>query len=152
MSKKRKRLPPEERFKFLDDTELEQKLQNLENKNTRKTDCKTERKFMQYLKLKDIHDDYWLIPEQELDRILRKFWFEVRTQEGDYYKIGSLDNLHYSLNRLLQSKGHESDIVHGDSFIKSHRAFSKACEELKQKGYGVRESYKEITPAGTIIF
>ena len=41
----------------------------------------------------------------------------------------------------------EFDIVHGESFIKS-RCFAKACEELKQKGHGIIESYKEITPKG----
>ena len=88
----------------------------------------------------------------ELDKILCKFWFEVRTQEGDYYKIGSFENLRYSLNRLLQSKGHEFDIVHGDAFMKRRKKFQEACKELKAKGYGVRECYKEIIPSGKSNF
>ena len=42
MSKKWKILAPEERFMFLNDEELEEKVEGLENKNTNKTDKKTE--------------------------------------------------------------------------------------------------------------
>ena len=142
MAAKRKILPPEERFEFLEDDELEEKVKSLQNVNTKKTDKKTERKFIKYLKAKNNETDYWLIAE-DLDKILCKFWFEVCTQEGDYYKIGSLENLQYSLNKLLQSKGHEFDIVHGEAFVKSGKKFTEACKELKMKGYGVRESYKK---------
>ena len=63
------------------------------------------------------------------------------------WKIRDIAQTEYRKN-----KGHEFDIVHGESFIKSHRYFGKVCEELKQKGYGIRESYKEIISWGKSIF
>ena len=45
----RRVIPPEERFQFLDDDELDKKLQPLQNSNTTKTDKKTEQKFINYL-------------------------------------------------------------------------------------------------------
>ena len=93
-------------------------------------------------------EEFWLYGEQDLDKILSKFWFEVRTQEGNYYKIASLENLYCGLNRVLNEKGHEFDIVHGPSFKQSRSDFRDTCKELKSLGYGVRKSYKEIGSAG----
>ena len=86
--------------------------------------------------------------EKELDQILSKFWFEVRTQEGEHYKVSSLKNLHYGINRVLHNKGHEFDIVHGSSFKQSRKDFTDACAELKALGFGYRVPYKEIKPKG----
>ena len=89
--------------------------------------------------------------KQELDKILCKFWFEIRTKNCKHYRIGSLENLCYSLNRVLHNKGHEFDIVHGPSFKKSREAFKSACTELKAIGKGTRIPYKEIRPKGMCI-
>ena len=86
--------------------------------------------------------------ESQLDKILSKFWFEVRTKHGEHNRIASLENLRHSLNRVLHNKGQDFSIVHGDSFTKSRNAFQKACTELKSIGKGIRIPYKEIRPKG----
>ena len=83
MPPKRKLVPEEERFVFIDDDELEQKKKSFQNKNTTKADLKAHRKFTKYLELKNLQMEYWLMTESELDKILSKLWFEVRRQEGD---------------------------------------------------------------------
>ena len=100
----------EERFAFIDDAELEEKRQKLKNKITTKADCKTEKVFVKYLSLKGLSTEYWLMEEKELNDILCKFWFEVRTAEGDYYKATSLGSLHYGINKMLHNRGHEYSI------------------------------------------
>ena len=136
----------EERFEFIDNDALQAKIDGLENKNTTKADAKAEKKFITYLKKKGYKWDYWLFGEQDLDKILCQFWFEIRTKNGEHYRIGSLENLRYSLNRVLHNKGHEFDIVHGPSFKKSREAFKSTCVELKAIGKGIRIPYKEIRP------
>ena len=103
---------------------------------------KAERIFTKYLQAKGLNEQFWLYDEYELDKVLCKFWFEVHTTDGDYYKIGSLENLQYALSRCLQEHGHEFDLVDSESFRKSQKCFKDACIELKQKGYGVRQPYK----------
>ena len=93
MTTPKKILPVDERFKFIDDEALQAKIDGLKNKNTIKADAKAEQKFIAYLKKKGIKEDFWLIGEQELDKILSKFWFEVRTKNGEHYRIGILENL-----------------------------------------------------------
>ena len=118
------------------------KTDGLKNKNTTKADAKAEKKFVTYLKKKGFQQEFWLIGKQELDKILCKFWFEIRTKNREYYRLGSLEN------RVLHKKGHEFDIVHELSFKKSREAFKTACTELKSIGKGIRVPYKEIRPKG----
>lgn len=75
--------------------------------------------------------DYAALPNKEIDELLCKYWFEVRTEEGERYKTSSLGALRYGLNRRLQSLGQKIDIIHGSEFKKSSSAFSDACKELK---------------------
>ena len=145
---KRKLVPPEQHFEFLDDDELEEKKKSFQNKNTTKADLKTHRQFTQYLEAKGLQMEYWLMTESELDKILSKLWFEVRTCEGDRYKASSLGSLRYGINRNLHEKGHEFDTVQDSSFKESCKDFETTSKELKSLAYGDIESYKEILPSG----
>ena len=126
MPRKRKIVPPEERFVFIDDEELENKKKSFQNKNTTKADLKAHHKFTQYLELKGLQTEYRLMTESELDKILSKLWFEVRTQEGDRYKASSLGSLCYGINHNLHEQDHEFDIVRDSSFKQSRKDFETA--------------------------
>ena len=88
----------EDRFAEITDNELKQLMDELDNKNTKKADKKCEKQWMTYLSTTtDVpQGDYWLWNEQ-LNYWLSKFWFEVRTQEGDRYRVSSLEHLHYGM-------------------------------------------------------
>ena len=120
----------------------------MQNKNTKKSNKKAECCLHNYLRRKKMSDKYWLLGEQELDQILSKFWFDVRTTDGEHYSLGSLESLRYGINCIFQEKGHEFDIVHGLAFKKSQKKFSEACTELKSVGKGIRIPYNAIKPAG----
>ena len=141
-------MPPEARFSFIDDDELAEKRLKAKIKNTTKVNNKSQNCFANYLKSKGMSEEFWLYGEQDLDKILSKFWFDVRTQEGDHYKIASLENLRYRLNRVLHDKGHEFNMVHGPGFKQSRFDFKDACKELKSLWYVMRISYKEIKSKG----
>lgn len=146
--KKRKVVPETERFNFMSNEQHSEKREKLKPPNTLKANKKADKLFKSWLTQRGIHSDYWDLTASELDDLLCKFYFEVRTIEGEYYKSASLGNLRYALNRNLAAKGYDYDIVHSAEFSKSTSAFSDACKELKAIGKGDRESYKEITPAG----
>lgn len=154
--KKAKNTVPEaEHFQNLNDNDLEELRLGLKNKNTTKSEQKCEKVLMAYLcskpELKDTNLDYWLWEVKDLNYWLSKFWFEVRTAEGNYYRVSSLEHLHYGIKRLLKNYSHEYDITKSESFCKSQKAFSDACKMLKQLGFGYVESYKEIKPTGNNI-
>lgn len=121
----------------------------MKNKNTEKADKKAEKCFLEYLSLSTLDDlDYWDFEEELLDEILCKFWFEVRTVDNEHYRVSSLRNLCYALNRCIQKREKNFDIIKSPAFAKSQRAFKDAVTELKNIGQGCTVSYKEISPKG----
>lgn len=140
-------------FGEIDDDEMEKKREDLKNDNTRKSDKKVEKLFIEYLQARwsetvEENYDYWTYSEQLLDKILCKFWFEARQQNSDMYNISSLKAIRYGVNRNLKRHGKDFDIVKSDCFTKCQEAFQDACRELKQKGYGFVKHYDEIKASG----
>lgn len=78
---KRKRVPEDQRHADISDEALEKKRKELKNKNTEKLDKKCETMLMNYLTHKGLNANYWEMDEEELCKVLSKFWFEVRTVE-----------------------------------------------------------------------
>ena len=96
--------------------------------------------------------DYWLWDEEKINKYLGKFWFEVKTQDGDYYRVSTLEHLHYGLNRCLKRKGHAYNILKSPQFKHLQEQLVYAWKHLKSLGYGYIELYKEIKPAGSFKF
>lgn len=119
-------------------------------KNTIKSEKKCEKTFLEYCRNKNIEDlQYWKWPAERLSEVLAKFWFEVRNQEGNMYRVSTLKHYRYALNRCLECHGLETDLIHSPCYGASHKAFKQACAQLKKMGLGYVESYPEIAPKGT---
>lgn len=152
MSKKRKRTT-ESHFEEINDEDLEQRREDLQKENTVKCDKKVNKLFVEYLQVRcsekvQNNFDYWTYPDELLDEILCKFWFETRQVNGDRYNINSLKNIRYGINRNLKRHGKEVDITKSDCFTKNQAAFADACKELKTLGYGFIKHYDEIKQKG----
>ena len=146
---KRKRISEHERFGNVDDDFVKQMATAAENPNTRKSDEKSEKIFLNYLKNVNEHDEnYWDYPVEKINTMLSRFWFAARNIEGDYYRVSSLKHIRYALNRCLQRCGHGYDIITFDAYKASQKSFKDACTNLKKLGYGFVENYPEITPNG----
>lgn len=144
------------RFVQYTEEQFEDKREEQKNANTLKADRKTEKVFLEYLEANHSERvqnnfEYWTYSPQLLDSILCKYWFEARTQEGDYYNINSLKGLLYGLNRNLQRHGVQLDLTTSECFTKSQRCFEDAKRELKAIGKAVVKHYDEIKPKGRII-
>jgi hypothetical protein len=136
------------RFEAISNEQLKQRQHNLENKNTTDNEKKAERLFKQYLA--EIGEDlnFCEFNEEKLDKHLAKFWFPARTKNGQKYKIGSLETIRYSLNRVLKRYGHKFDITKREctAFTASIKAYEDAMTELKQEGKGFTKSRAAVSP------
>lgn len=124
--------------------------ERIHNENTEKADKKTEKAFLGFLSVQQNVTDmeYWLYEPEERDKLLCKFWYEIKTSEGENYCISSLKHIQYGLNRVLKKKGHNYSIIKSLQFAKSQQCLNKACANLKKFGQGYVVPYKEIKPAG----
>ena len=138
----------EDRFEDFDDETIAKMRHDNQPKNTTKSNSKCEKIFITYLKSKKMDDNYTTYNTETLDRILGKFWFEVRQANKQHYTVQSLHHIRYGLNRLFKSKGKDYDITTSPLFSKSQDLFEDACKRLKRLGFGHIQHYKEIIPKG----
>ena len=139
------------------DEQIVKKRQDAVPKSTIKCDKKWDKVFREYLMEKECaNTEYWTYPDDELDRILSKFWFEVRstklTSDGEYehYSLTSLRNLRNALTRELVKHGRNIDLTTDTHYKQSQMSFKDAAKELKKIGKGTIHSYPEISHAGEI--
>ena len=109
--------------------------------STLKCNKKWNKVFREYLEEKDFEcTEYWCYPDEELDAILAKMWFElkstVKDEKGEFlpYTITSLRNLRNALTRELNIHGRYIDLTNDPKFKNSQMAFKDACKELKEMG------------------
>ena len=138
----------DDRFEDFDDETIQRMRDEIKPANTIKSNNKCEKIFVKYLISKRLGANYADFPNDVLDRILGKFWFEVRQANKKHYTVQSLHHIRYGINRLLKSKGKEFDITTHPDFTKSQDAFEDACKRLKKLGFGHVKHYKEIIPKG----
>lgn len=138
-------------FVEVSDEQVKKIRKDQENKNTEKSDKKTEKTFTSYVLSKDhLKDDleYWKWDEAKINAVLSKFWFEVRAQDGEPYRVSTMKHLFYGINRCFKNHGYKKHLVKDPAFNEAQSAFHDACSALKKIGLGYVESYKEISPQG----
>lgn len=91
---------------------------------------------------------FWLYPVKDLDNYLGKFFLGIEKEQGQKYKLNTLQSFRYGLNRLLKKRGYNMDITKDAAFANSQRCYAAACLELKEIGLGVVDSAPEITDDG----
>ena len=90
---------------------------DLKAKNTMKSNDKCAKILTMYLKSKGLDLAYEKYDIETLDKVLGKFWFEVRQANKKYYRVQSLHHIRYGINRLLKEKGREFDIISDPHFV-----------------------------------
>lgn len=104
--------------------------------------------------------EYWCYPDNELDKILCKFWFKVWTTKNkddsgthpELYFIASLWNLRNGLSHEMSKHGRHINFTTDPRHRNSQLTFKDACKELKAKGKSLVKSYPEIEHADTVTF
>lgn len=137
------------RFQHHTKEQVKKKQKDLENKNTTANETKAVRAFCAFLEETGAEStDFFKYSDEQLDEQLASFYFSARKEkDGDMYKISSLENMRYSLNRALKKSGRCIDITKREctAFTKSISAFEDAKKELKEAGKGWTKNTKFIT-------
>ncbi|XP_069138812.1 uncharacterized protein KIAA1958-like [Argopecten irradians] len=136
------------RFATVNEGELKRLIEEKDAKNTRRAMETAVKTFRSYLKEKDESEDFEKMSAADLDKLLARFFVEVRTINGEHYKKTSLFALRHGLNRFL-SMHSDMDIIHGDDFSHSKNVFQAAAKELKRQGKGGIDHHPPIEEEDT---
>ena len=130
------------RFATVNDDEMQRILVEKDAINTRKSTVSGEKLFRSYLREREQSEDFENFNTASLDKILCKFYVEVRQENGEKYKKSSLSTIRHAINRFLSNSN--IDIVNGLEFKESRRVFKAVCQDLKRDGKGGVEHFPAI--------
>jgi hypothetical protein len=74
----------------------------------------------------------------DLDKILEKFFGEVRNQDGGEYEPDSLRIMIAALDRYLKDCGYQKSIIRDREFSKSKEVLERKAKRLREEGKGKR--------------
>jgi hypothetical protein len=87
-----------------------------------------------------------LSPHARLNNVLKHFYLDARKNDGQMYKVNSLESFHHALNRYLKAPPFlkDFDILKHTIFDEANTVFKTALTELKANGKGATEHYPII--------
>ena len=94
-----------------------------------------------------ISDNFEELAEPDLCQLLRKFYGEVRKENGEKYSKSSLCNIRAAIQRHLASPpfGRNINILKGESFVSANNVFDGSLKTQKTNGEDTTKSYPEIS-------
>ena len=102
--------------------------------------------FETYVKQKHVAFSVEHLSKYDLDKILCKFWVEVRKSDGSYYKKTSFRCLRYAIQRQMKTvRGETFDIIDNEEFSPSNNVFLAQCVLLKKCGFAKIDSHPHIS-------
>jgi hypothetical protein len=90
--------------------------------------------------------------EVRLNEVLGQFCINVRKPVGNHYKISSLENWRYGLNRYLRSPPYNKtfNIIKDEAFNEANVNFKTATAELRRMGLGTVTHHPNINKSDLI--
>lgn len=132
------------RFATVNEEEFLDILKNKDSANTQRATEKCVKAFKAYLTSKELPTDFEEWDKSRLSAVLSKYYVEVRREDGELYKTGSMINIRAGLNRYLKGKGKAIDLIKEPVFSEANLAFTAQQVKLKQQGRGDTEHYNQI--------
>ena len=84
---------------------------------------------------------------EEIDKVLSKFYAEVKKKDGDDYEPGSLKIIQSSIEWYLKDKNYPLSIVRSREFHNSQEILNGKAISLRQQGKGKRPNKAQpLTP------
>ena len=117
-------------------------------KNTIRVNLCVAEKLRTYLKKLDADEQFEKYDEDTLALYLAGFYEEVRTRDGEMFRVHSFENLRYSLNRYLRSAPFNlpMDIINGPAFRGANASFNAVLSEIREIWKGSTEQHHLIEP------
>ena len=144
--------PPKEldvsRFPIISSDEMNELKSVHSNKNT----CRSTKQWMNVLRswCQCRHLEYVSIETmapEELDKVLSKFYAEVKKKDGDDYEPVSLKIMQRAIEQYLKEKNYPLSIVRSREFHSSQEILNAKAISLRQQGKGKRPNKTQpITP------
>ena len=104
--------------------EIQRLISKNTNCNTAKSTKNWVNKYAKWAADNHIQTDLALIPEDELDTILQRFYSEIRKNDGENYEPESLKVMQASLDRYLRDKGSTFSILKDRKFDISRKVLN----------------------------
>ena len=118
---------------------------NVDASSTQKANRRAGNVLRQYL-IEMAHEnvDFENFSKTELNKILRSFYLDIRKVNGDKYKTSSLESFRHSLNRHIQSRRPDVNIIKDTDFTDANISYRTMMTELKKDGLGMVTHYPVI--------
>ena len=134
------------RFASATQFEIDEKRKNIHAKNTQKANLKSVRALREYLVAKKMDICFEEYSKAELNNLLSHYYINTRKVDGEKYKVSSMENMRFSLNRYLKDfTNHNIDIIEDPSFRDCNVSFRAAIKELKREGKGDTTHYPSLS-------
>lgn len=139
------------RYKDYSREELEEIVDERDSKNTKKVIAASVKIFDDYLSERG--GDYAKVGDLDdvaatstiLNDILRKFYAEIRKQDGSFYAKKSFVTLRFGLQKHFL-KTRQDDIINSDAFKSSNEMFRAVLVKMKKHGLGDTVHKDPISP------
>ncbi|KAK7475336.1 hypothetical protein BaRGS_00033412, partial [Batillaria attramentaria] len=120
-----------------------------ENASTLRSNKSSKQLFRDFLQFKGLPTDFENFSVPQLDKMLCRFFAEVRTHKGTFYKTNSLRSIRCGLSRYLRSLhgSDDRDILHGHEFAVSRSVFKSVLKENRKIGMDEVVHHGEISQA-----
>jgi hypothetical protein len=115
-----------DRFASLNNEEYHKLIKNKDSANTQRAAEKCVNIFRAYLIAKELPTNFEEWEKPALATVLSKFYLEVRREDGELYKTGSMINIRAGLNRFLKSSGKAIDLIKETVFSEANLSFQAA--------------------------
>ena len=135
------------RFPVVSNEDIEELKSVAANKNTSRSTKQRTNVFNSWCSSRHLDINIETMAPEELDKVLSKFYAEVKKKDGDDYEPESLKIMQSSIERYLKEKGYPVSIVRSREFHNSQEILNAKAISLRQQGRGKRPNKSQpLTP------
>ena len=127
-----------ESFPHLEVSSIEELRNNAKNTNTKRSTIFWLGVFKSWAKERGFSEAIETYDAFDLDKILEKFYGEVRNKDGGEYEPDSLRVMIAALGRYLKDCGYQKSIIRDREFCKSKEVLEGKAKRLREEGKGKR--------------
>ena len=132
--------PDESRFPLTSTEQIQETIKEAENKNTLRSTNTWMRVWYSWAKSRQINESIETMAPATLDGVLKKFYLEVRKQDGSEYGPDSLKIMQAALERYLSTQKYPYSLINSLEFSSSRAVLEAKAKQLRMNGYGKRNN------------
>lgn len=126
------------RFVEANNEEIEELKISSDNVNTKKSTIFWVGIFQKWAVLRNVSENLEAYESEELDKVLSRFYAELRKANGEDYEPDCLRVMQASLHRFLKEKAYPKSILKDTEFLNSRKVLEGKARKLRRNGLGKR--------------